>query len=444
MSETPPAAPPADPGHAPPPRFEDFMSDSIGQALKENPKMPAVERDPNQTEPEPKPQQPAVAESKPEESKPEPKTPAGPEIPDFSKLAFGQGIAEKVAELEGKKEVTAAPVTSTVEGKEKVSEIPSPEHFPEKLPGKVTPQVEQAFGSMRKANKALFEQNADLTTKLKEAQERLKEFDGKAPMDKGEFDRLTGERDNLSKELRLVKLEATPEYKAAVTRPLEQIGSELKRLSTKYSLNEHQVQRAITEPDPDKQSEFLAQVTETFNDRDKITLFKVADAAAEISRKRDVLQKDVKQALDYIEAKRTADTEAKTAATKSVWTNSLTKAWDTIGESLYLARPMQGNDAWNQSLDQAKQLVANTNFQTLEPTDQAKIMVQAAILPRALIAITQLWNMYSEAAKTLKRYQEVTPGAGGGNSAAGGPAPVPPISEEVSFLDAVESRIKGR
>ena len=117
-------------------------------------------------------------------------------------------------------------------------------------------------------------------------------------------------------ELRLSKLEATPEYKKAVTQPWEAIEHEVKRLSTKYSLNEHQVRRAITESDPDKQSEMLGSVTETFNDRDNLNLFKIADAAVEVAKKRQVLHNDVKQALDYIEAKRNQEAELKASAVK--------------------------------------------------------------------------------------------------------------------------------
>jgi hypothetical protein len=304
---------------------------------------------------------------------------------------------------------------------------------------------------MRKSNKALWDQNAELTTKFKEAESRLKEaqlklqeFDGKTPMGTDEFNRLTNERDTLNQELRLAKLEATPEYKAAVTRPLEGINHEINRLSSKYSLNDHQVRRAIIEPDPDKQSELLAQVTETFNDRDKLNLFKVADAAAEIARKRDVLHKDVKQALDYIEAKRNADTEAKSAATKTEWGQALNKAWDNLGESLYLARPMKGNDDWNNSLNESRQLVAQTDLSSMDSVNKAKILVQAALLPRACVAISQLWNMYTEAANALKRYQGVTPGAGGGNSGAGTEPMAPRVSDETSFIDAIEAKMKAR
>jgi len=437
MSET--AEPPV---KAPEPqRFEDFMSDSIGAALKENPRMPAIEGPKSETV---EGGTPAAVSSEPKSDKTELKSDqkqAEPVkdalLPDFSKLAFGQEIATKLPAIP--------------DGKEKQPEIPAPEQFPEKLPGKVTPQVEQAFTSMRKSNKALWDQNAELTTKFKEAeaqlkaaQEKLLEFDGKTPMATDEFNRLTNERDTLNQELRLSKLEATPEYKAAVTRPLEQINGEINRLSSKYSLNDHHVRRAITESDPDKQSELLAQVTETFNDRDKLNLFKVADAAAEIARKRDVLHKDVKQALDYIEAKRSADTEAKNAAVKSEWGKALNKAWESVGESLYLARPIQGNDGWNSSLNDSKQLVAKTDFSSMDPVDRAKVLVQAALLPRACVAISQLWNMYNEATTALKRYQGVTPGAGGGNSGAGTEAIAPRVSDETSFIDAIEAKMKAR
>jgi alpha-D-ribose 1-methylphosphonate 5-triphosphate synthase subunit PhnG len=443
MSET--AEPPVK--EPPAQRFEDFMSDSIGAALKENPKMPAV-GEPQKPEAEATPQEPKPDVSELKLDKPGPKADEKPAetdknqlLPDFSKLAFGQEIAAKLP----------APATSTKPELQKQPEIPSPEQFPEKLPGKTTPQVEQAFQSMRKSNKALWDQNAELTAKFKEAEAKLKEtqsklleFDGKTPMATEEFDRLTNERDTLNQELRLAKLEATPEYKAAVSRPLEQISGEISRLSHKYSLNEHQVRRAITEGDPDKQSELLAQVTETFNDRDKLNLFKVADAAIEISRKRDLLHKDVKQALDYIEAKRTAETEAKTAATKSEWNSALSKAWDVIGEALYLARPLPGNDAWNNSLNDSKALVAKSDLATMTSVDRAKVLVQAALLPRACGVMVQLWNMYNEAATALKRYQGVTPGAGSGSSGVGTEPGAPAVSDETSFIDAIEHKMRAR
>jgi hypothetical protein len=417
-------------------KFEDFLSNSIGAALKENPRMPSYEKDGT---PEPPAQEPAQAEESTTATAkagagangdlPTPPLEQSPLIPDFSKLAFGEKIS--------------VPSTETpIPEKKPEPAVPTPDQFPEKLPGKATPQVEQAFQSMRKANKALYDQNASLVTKVKDLESRIKEFDGKTPMDKDEFARITTERDTVVSELRLSKLEATPEYKKAITEPWNGIEHEIKRLSNKYSLHEHQVRRAITEADPDKQSELLGAVTESFNDRDKLNLFKMADAAVEIARKRKVLHDDVQQALQYIDAKRMQDAETKATAFKQEWSSSLTKAWDTVGESLYLARPIEGNDEWNNSLAEAKQIVANTDLTKLPPVDQAKIMVQAAILPRACIAIAQLWNMYSQAANALKRYQGVTPGAGSGGSGAGtepvGPAP----GEELGFIDAVEARMR--
>jgi transposase-like protein len=422
--------PPKAPAEPPPSRFEDFMSESIGTALKENPNMPSTEK-----ERAGMPQESAPAPEAPPVAPPtEDKTAGALEAPDFSQLAFGKEIAEKVAE--GKAHL---PATTTPETK---VEAITPPATPE-LTGKVTPQVEQAFGSMRKANKALFEQNATLTTELNAAKERLKEFEGKMPMDKDEFGRLSAEREALIQDLRLVKLEATPEYKAAITRPMEQIEGELHRLAGKYSINEHQMRRAITEADPDKQSELLGQVTETFNDRDKLNLFKIADASLEIASKKTILLKDVQQALKYIETKHTAETEARNELTRTEWGHSLGKAWEAVGEALYLARPMDGNEQWNNSLKEMKDLVAKTDLAALQPIDRAKVMVQAALLPRACMVIQQLWNMYAEANKVVQRYRGVTPAAGGGNSGAGTEIQQPKMPDETSFVDAIEARIKG-
>lgn len=416
----------------PPPSFENFMSDTIGAALKENPNMPALEKE-RSAEPAPAPApgtngavvapavEPTPAEPKPVEAKGfDPNF-----VPDLGKLAFGEPPSTKVKPEETKPAAPAPPVDI-------------------ELAGKVTPQVEQAFASYRKANKALYEQNAQLTTQLKESQDKLKEYDGKLPMDKGEFERLSTERETLIQDLRLVKLEATPEYKAAITKPMEQIDGELKRLSAKYSINEHQLRRAMVEADPDRQSEQLGALTETFNDRDKLNLFKIADASLEIANKKNVLLKDVQQALSYIEAKHEAEAQSKAEATKTEWSRSLNKAWEVVGDAIYLARPIEGNDQWNGTLNEAKTLVANTNLEALNTVDRAKVMVQAALLPRACLVIRQLWDMYSEAAKTVQRYQGVTPRAGGGDSGAGTEAQPPRMPEEMSFVDAMEARIKGK
>lgn len=430
-------APPA----ASPPSFENFMSDQIGTALKENPSLPALNKDassvPSQEEGisgntgsigDPGPSnKPVIPETTPEQA-------AKALLPDFSKLAFGQQI-EKATE--------ATPAVETI--KKPAAEV-GHEEFPEKPPGATTPQAEATWAKMRTSNQALWKQNAELTTKLKENEERLKEFEGKTPMATDEFERLTNERETLSKELRLVKLEATPEYQKAVGKPMLTIEDEIKRLGTKYSVNTHQVRSALTEPDRDKQADLLSKVTETFNDRDKLTLFKLADDTKEIVRRRNVLQQDVKQALDYIEAKRSAEAEkAKTEKTIE-WGTAQKKAWKVIGDELYLARPLEGNEDWNRGLQQTQALVANTDLDALDHVDRAKVLVQAALLPRAVIAIHQLWNMYQEAAGALKRYQGVTPGAGGGAFSAGESNGEEPSKGEsdMSFIDAIESKIGSR
>jgi hypothetical protein len=425
VSETATAAPPAAP---PPPNFENFLSDQIGESLKENPNMvvlnkdlPPAEQPSSKSEKQPpqQPSQPQVPETIPEQSA---------LLPDFSKLAFGTPVEKAIAE-----ERTSA-----------VSVKPA-EEFPEKFPGTATPQAQETWAKMRTNTQTLFKQNTELTAKIKEYETKLKEFDGKTPMAADEFERLTGERDTLVKELRLVKLEATPEYQKAVSKPLSTIESEIKRLGTKYSVNQHQIRSALTESDRDKQADLLSKVTDTFNDRDKLTLFKLADDSKEIFRRRNVLQDDVKQALDYIEAKRAADAERAQSQKKNEWNGAQKKAWQTISETLYLARPLDGNDAWNNGLEQTKALVAGTDLDALDQVDRAKVLVQAALLPRAVTAIQQLWNMYQEASSALKRYQGVTPGAGGGSSSGGEAVngATEPNEDGMSFIDAIESKIRG-
>jgi hypothetical protein len=427
VSET--AAPPT----PPPVKFEDFMSDQIAASLKENPKIPSLNKNAPQeavvSEGPEGPKRPVIPETTPEQS-------AKALLPDFSKLAFGQPI-EKVAE--------------TSKPPEQPAHVPAkaPEHeeFPEEPPGAATPQAKDTWGRLRTSNQALSKQNADLVNRLKDTEARLKEFDGKTPMATDEYEKLTGERDNLSKELRLVKLEKTPEYQRAVQQPMEAIESELKRLGTKYNVGAGRIREALVESDRDKQGDLLSRVTETFNDRDKMNLFKLSDDAREIIRRKSVLQADVKQALEYIEAKRTAETERTKAESANEWNSAQKKAWKSLSDEIYLARPLEGNEQWNKDLDATKELVANTDLGAMPSLDRARILVQAALLPRALVAIHQLWNMYQEAAKGMQRYQGVTPGAGGGRASAGEgngqAAPGTPSDDGMSFIEAIESKIKG-
>ena len=442
MSEQATVAPPA----TPPPNFENFLSDQIGASLKENPKMVALNKDlppgesptqPQQSQPQPQLQQPQDHPQIPETTLDQSKV----LLPDFSKLAFGTP-AEKATAEEQRDHTPAAQSTPAK----------PPEEFPEKFPGSVTPQAQDTWGKMRTSVQSLWKQNAELTAKLKEKEDKLKEFDGKTPMASDEYEKLTQERETLSKELRLVKLEATPEYQKAVLKPMGVVEDEIKRLGTKYSVNQHAIRSALTEADRDKQADLLSKVTDTFNDRDKLSLFKLADDAKEITRRRSILQKDVKQALDYIEAKRSAEEEKSKSEKKVEWEGSQKKAWKSISDTLYLARPLEGNEEWNKGLEETKKLVAGTDFSSLGSVDQAKVMVQAALLPRAVMAIHQLWNMYQGANSALKRYQGITPGAGSGSSSGGesfsGPnsnGNLPTGSEEsgMSFIDAIESRISG-
>jgi hypothetical protein len=421
---------------SPPPSFENFMDREISTALKANPKMPSLVKDAPAAE-APVPAQTETAAVKIPETTPEQAAKAL--LPDFSKLAFGQPV-------EKTQETSVTP--DSPEKKEQSAPAETGHEFPEKFPGTATPQAQDTWAKMRTSVQALWKQNADLTSKLKDAEGRLKEFDGKTPMASEEYDRLTNERDTLVKELRLVKLEATPEYQRAVAKPMQTIEDEIKRLGTKYGVSQHQIRGALTEPDRDKQGDLLSRATETFNDRDKISLMRLADDAKEIMRRRSVLQQDVKQALDYIEAKRVADAEKAKGERVMEWNSSQKKAWSEIGRDVYLARPMEGNDEWNRSLEESKALVANANWETMSSIDQNKILVQAAILPRALSTIHQLWNMYQEAAQALKRYQGVTPGAGSGASSGGETngqtTPSGSHEADMSFIDAIEAKIAGR
>ena len=292
---------------------------------------------------------------------------------------------------------------------------------------------------------------ARLTKDLREARTKLKEMEGKvsdAPTNsveqidlQNQLNTLKQERDEYENELKFSRLESTKEYKQAVTEPLNGIQKEVSDISKLYEgVDPRNIYAAMVEPDPAKRRALLKEATSAFDPVDSLAIRSKAEELQKVFERRDVLTKDVNTVLQMIQAEEQKEATAFQQRMESEVKTAYDSEWQNLQKENALLRPIEGNEAWNSTLNSIQQQAMQIENTELDPRAKAKLTFNAAAMPVVMnvfqdyVAKTQ--TRISELEKLTKELRSTIPSSGG---AKGGGVEVP---ADVSFVDALERGMK--
>jgi hypothetical protein len=292
---------------------------------------------------------------------------------------------------------------------------------------------------------------ARLTKDLREARSKLKELEGKvseAPTNsveqidlQNQLNTLKQERDEYENELKFSRLESTKEYKQAVTEPLNSIQQEVSDITKLYEgVDPRNIYAAMVEPDPAKRRALLKEATSAFDPVDSLAIRSKAEELQRVFDRREVLTKDVNTVLQMIQAEEQKEATAFQQRMESEVKTAYESEWQNLQKENALLRPIEGNEAWNSTLNSIQQQAMQIENTELDPRAKAKLTFNAAAMPLVMnvfqdyVAKTQ--TRISELEKLTKELRSTMPSSGG---AKGGGVEIP---ANISFVEALERGMK--
>ena len=233
------------------------------------------------------------------------------------------------------------------------------------------------------------------------------------------------------KELSISRVEATQEYKTAVTEPLNHILGMADALATKYKVDEAALTRAFGETDMDKQSDLLQDLASGFSERDRIGLYRLADDIGVILKRRESIQTNARAAG--------ADAKSREAAATQQQVVERTKAMDAAKADVWkLVESKVGLLKDPVIAEQVRTAAFATDMASAKPDLQAFSALSSALLPHVLKESRAQATKIADLEKTIADFRKTEAKPGGGKT----PAAKEALSSGLGFLDAIEASMK--
>ena len=291
---------------------------------------------------------------------------------------------------------------------------------------------------------------ARLTKDLREARTQIKEFEAKAseaPVNsveqidlQNQLNTLKAERDEYESELRLSRLESTREYKQAVTSPLQEIQKEVSEISGLYKADARSVYSAMVESDPATRRALLKEATSTFDPVDALAIRARAEDLHKVFARRDVLTKDVQTVLQMLDTEQKQERDNIHKRTQEQVDSAYKNEWENLQKENPLLRPIENNEAWNNTINNIQQQALQIENTELDPRAKAKLTFHAAAMPVVMDVfrdyVSRAQSRITELEALTKELRSTIPSSGG---AKGGGVEVP---SDVSFVEALERGMK--
>ena len=248
------------------------------------------------------------------------------------------------------------------------------------------------------------------TPKIKELEETLAQRDARLQ----ELEGFAAERETLKKqqeewetEMKVVKLERTPEFVKTVTEPIQQIESRARELAEAYGIDEGKLFKAFTEGTEKDRRAALKAATDglDLDVDDSFEIRELIKSYLPIVAKREELYADADKALAELQARKEGETVQQAAARAE----ERMKAVENVATRISAKLPHL-----KEQVDALLPTIKSFNPDAATPTDIAYNAMAGALLPkleadrRALRA--QLDEALDELASTQKTAPRVGPG----------------------------------
>ena len=323
-----------------------------------------------------------------------------------------------------------APDKEEDKGEEESKSENSSGDLKEETPRGLTEKAAVKWGELR-AEAAKAKEYAKEVETLKAELEKAKT----TPVDSEEVEKLRKINSEYEQELSIARVEATQEYKSNVVDPMVNVVGYLNGLASKYELSSKEMLTAFAEADPSRQSDMIADIAASMNERDRLRFYASADDYAEIIRRRDMYQSNSRDRMAQIEQQRQAELSKQQAEAEKSLTESkqaYEKATSKVFEDLKKTVPVLSDEEVAADV----QRLAKGDYSSADPELKAYLAHSGALLPHILKALREAKSELDAANKKIVGYRNGSPKAGGGSSESTRNVP-----DDVGFLEALDQQL---
>jgi len=318
--------------------------------------------------------------------------PSDPIVPDQEQEPIPKEDPNPTTEQVKPKKASKEPLARELNSPVTLDEPPVNPHLKvisEKPDGDQGPKAMKSWAEVKAENKRL-------TTLLSEKESNGTVSEEALNAERAEKEQLKAELEekklalaDLEYSMMAVKVEASPKYKANVSKPIDNIRAKVTTIAAANDADQVKLYEAITEPDEEKRSELIEELTEGFRFIDRQTILKQADKYHdEILPEKTRLENQSSKLSEEEQAKKAAEEVEFTEHDRQMQNVFVKKTWNAMEERNPYLRPIQGEDAWNNGLDSARRASVETNLDSLNVETRSMILSRAAAFPLVESAAT--------------------------------------------------------
>jgi len=299
----------------------------------------------------------------------------------------------------------------------------------EETPKGITEKAAVKWGELRNENRTYKKQVEELKAEV----EKLKSTPA---VDSSELEQLRRINSEYEQELSVARVEATQEYKQNVYEPMVNVVGYLNGLAQRYELNSKDMLAAFSEADPAKQSDMVADLAASMNERDRLRFYAANDDYNEIIRRRDYYQTSSRDRMAQIEQQRQSElarqqeeSQKTTAQVKEAYDKATSKVFEDLKKQVPVL-----SDA---EVAADVQRLAKGDYSNANPELKSYLAHSGALLPHLLKSLREAQANLEKANKTIAGYRNSSPKAGGGSADLS-----KNVGEDVGFLEALEQQLR--
>jgi hypothetical protein len=307
---------------------------------------------------------------------------------------------------------------------------------PETEPKNMSAEARRAFKEYRVKNRELSKQLDSLKSELSKLKESPSSTTPPQEVSKLEEENksLKAQVEEMTSELSTVAVEATPQYKAEVIKPLVDTLRSVGALSERYSVSKRLLERAIEESaETGAPTEELTDAASAMNSFDQQELHLLVRGMRTVMERKAWYRENSKNIAEQRQREQSEKAAAQDEARRDAVLSAAEDVWERLSE-LPPVKNMPEADRIK-AYETAKNAVL-----TLEkaPEDLRSYSVfAAALFPNVLKQMKASQAKVKELESSLAKYTKAKPKAGAGESDGG----LPQVPEGMSFLDAIEAGI---
>lgn len=268
---------------------------------------------------------------------------------------------------------------------------------------------------------------------------KVTELETRSTAPAAEVEALRKQLADTEQEVAAVRLERTVTYKTQIAEPIAAAEAAALQLGVKGEIKEAEVLAAIRDASADRAKK-LGDILANLNEFDKVSFVQTVRQIDALKVKATELQANAKQSLEAMIAQEQAVKIAADAKRKADYETAVPEAWSAIGAAVPVLKPVEGNDAWNNGLTNAKEFAKN-EFSAFDPKSQVTIMQRAGVFPLLQGTIQHQAAQIAALTADLAKYRQITPGAGGDGTTVSTPAAPVDHSKE-TLAQSIDRRLR--